>query len=342
MTICNELYEIASAYYGLQIKDPIYYALAKLVEDPKFELLQDMFNDDPDDFDKYLDYYFANNDTCQILANFSRMIYILNGRKAFYGPNELPLPGVELGDDNILYWVSVLGNELMHCGNKLGAGYNRFGIQWEGDGLISGSRIRAALFHILDILSKSNNRIYEEPSITVKTPFSFFGKEFDEFIIAGTPQGIGYLNPSDNLYYVDLVIKDIFSNTGVETRLPVQLGDSKLYDNNAVHYALPSGTSFGHSFYQISVMEGQTVKNATIDISFNSIRDTVTANPDDYDYELYNNNTLARTLLYKGNDELLAVPDKFEGAPTRKLGPLTYYGKKIKKIYVIDGITVIE
>ena len=342
MTICNELYKIASAYYGLQIKDPIYYALAKLVEDPKFELLQDMFNDDPDDFDKYLDYYFANNDTCQILANFARMIYILNGRKAFYGPNEPTIPGVELTDDNVLYWISMFGNELMHSGNKSSSQFNAYGIAWTGDGLINGSKIRAAMYYILEILSKSNNEVYEEPTIVAKAPFCFFGKDFEEFLITGTADGIGYLNPDDNEYYIDFVVKDIFSYDTTETRIPILLGNQKLYDVATIRFTVPSGTTFSHSFYQISIMEKDKDTEATIEFSYNALRDTTSANPEDYDYELYDNNTRARTLLYKGNDEALAVPDKFEGAPTRKLGPFTYYAKKIKKIYVIDGITTIE
>ena len=346
MTICNELYEIASAYYGLQIKDPIYYALAKLVEDPKFELLQDMFNDDPDDFDKYLDYYFANNDTCQILANFMRMIWILNGRKAFYGPNEpvTPAPYVNvIGKDTLMYWVSMLGEELMHCGNKQGAGYNRFGIQWTGDGLINGSKIRAAMYYILEILSKSNNEVYEEPTIIANSPFCFFGKDIESVRIYGTEDGIGYLNPDDNHYYIDVTVKDVFGQDGIDkVNESINVGPAKLGLGYFVDLDIPVGTSFSHSLYEVKVTEKDKAINPEIMLSYNALRDITSANPEDYDYELYNNNTLARTLLYKGNDEALAVPDRFDGAPTRKLGPYTYAGKKIKKIYVVDGITTIE
>ena len=342
MNIYRELSEIASAKYGLGLKDPIYYALAKLVEDPKFGLLHDMFNDDPADFDNYLDYYYSNETTCAILANFARMIYILNGRKAFYGPNEPPTPGVELTKDNVLYWVSMLGNELMHSGNRQSSQYNAYGIAWTGDGLINGSKIRAAMYYILEILSKSNNEVYEEPTIVAKAPFCFFGKDFEEFLITGTADGIGYLNTDDNQYYIDFVAKDIFNYDVTETRIPILLGNQKLYDSSTVRFTVPSGTTFSHSFYQIAIMEKDKDTDALIQFSYNALRDITSAKPEDYDYELYNNNTLARTLLYKGNDEALAVPDRFEGAPTRKLGPLTYYGKKIKKIYVVDGITVIE
>lgn len=343
MTICNELYEIASAYYGLQLKDPIYYALAKLVEDPKFGLLQDMFNDDPADFDTNLDYYFYNKNTCALLTNFSKMIYILNGRKAFYGPNEPESIIDEPDEDTVIYWISVLGNELMHSGNKMNAGIGRYGITWEGDGQINGSRIRAAIFHILDILSRSNNVCYTEPTIMVESPFCFFGKDFDRVVLTGKKgTDMGYLNPEDNKYYIDVVIKDIFSENSNETRITKLIGDHKLEYGSILTCNFPSGTSFGHSFYQISVMEKDKEVNSKMTLIYNALRDTVSANPDDYEYELYNNNTLARTLLYKGSDEVLAVPEKFEGAPTRKLGPFTYAGMKIKKIYVVDGIKVIE
>lgn len=346
MNIYRELSEIASAKYGLGLKDPIYYALAKLVEDPKFGLLHDMFNDDPADFDNYLDYYFSNETTCAVIANFMRMIWILNGRKAFYGPNEpvTPAPYVNvIGKDTLMYWVSMLGEELMRCGNANFSAFNAYGIIWTGDGLINGSKIRAAMYYILEILSKSNNEVYEEPTIIANSPFCFFGRDIESVRIYGTEDGIGYLNPDDNHYYIDVTVKDVFSQDGIDkVNESINVGSTKLGLGYFVDLEIPVGISFSHSLYEVKVMEGDKAINPEILLSYNALRDTTSANPEDYDYELYNNNTLARTLLYKGNDEALAVPDKFEGAPTRKLGPLTYYGKKIKKIYVIDGITTIE
>lgn len=341
MNIYRELSEIASAKYGLGLKDAIYYALAKLVEYPKFELLHDMFNDDAGDYDNYLDYLFSNNETCEVLANFMRMIYILNGRKAFYAktaPTELV---VEPGKDTILYWVNMLGEELMHSGNGKYTSFNAYGIVWEGDGQINGAKIRAAMYYILELLSK-DLVTYETPAIRVSSPFCFFGRDFERVIISGTEDGIGYLNTSDNKYYIDVVIKDVFGLSQEEARESILIGDTKLYDSQELLYEIPEGTYSSSSLYEISIMEKDKSVVTEIEISYNALRETTSANPEDYDYELYNNNTLARTLLYKGNDEALAVPDRFDGAPTRKLGPFTYAGKKIKKIYVIDGITTIE
>ena len=303
--------------------------------------IQSLVNDDTGDYDKYLDYLFSNNETCEVLANFMRMIYILNGRKAFYAktaPTELV---VEPGKDTILYWVNMLGEELMHSGNGKYTSFNAYGIVWEGDGQINGSKIRAAMYYILELLSK-DLVTYENPAIRVSSPFCFFGRDFERVIISGTEDGIGYLNTFDNKYYIDVVIKDVFGLSQEEARESILIGDSKLYDSQELLYEIPEGTYSSSSLYEISIMEKDKSVVTEIELNYNALRETTSANPEDYDYELYDNNTLARTLLYKGNDEALAVPERFDGAPTRKLGPFTYYAKKIKKIYVIDGITTIE
>lgn len=342
MNIYRELSGIASAKYGLGLKDPIYYALAKLVEYSKFELLHDRFNDDVGDYDKYLDYLFYNNETCAILANFMRMIYILNGRKAFYAktaPTELV---VEPGEDTILYWVNILGEELMHSGNGRSSSYNAYGIVWEGDGQINGSKIRAAMYYILELLSK-DLVTYETPAIRVSSPFCFFGRDIEKIIISGTEDGIGYLNTSDNKYYIDVVIKDVFGLLQEEARESILIGDSKLYDSQELLYELPEGTYSSSSLYEVSIMEKDKSVVTEIELYFTSLRDTIYESGDnDYVYSTDNVTETSTSLSYIGNKKRLITPTTLGTMPLKTIGATTFGHSDVTTVVIQEGVTTIE
>lgn len=344
ISIFDELYKIASAGYGLAMKDPALYAFDKLGTDPKFEFLKQGNIDDEEEFNSRLGYYFKNTTTCGVLTNVMKLTEILNGRKAFYG-TELPSGSYfEPDKDSILYWVNMLARELINSGNGLGAG-NLFGILHQGDGDINGTKIRASIYYILEILSKSNLASYEKPAISVTTPFCFLGRDIESIDIYGTEEGLGYLNTEDNKYYVDVVLKDYFSQTDDETVITVYVGESKLMDGNAVRYTIPSSMKFHYGLYEIKIKELIIEKNITIGIKYNATREDHTTTPDDYIYEAYGDGNLnIRTLYYKGDKTALIMPQHFNTPEDtlKEIGSTTFSFTDVENVSVPEGVTKIE
>lgn len=278
ISIFDELYKIASAGYGLGMKDPVLYAFDKLGTDPKFEFLKQGNIDDEEEFKSRLGYYFKNTTTCGVLTNVMKLTEILNGRKAFYG-TELPSGSYFEPDKNsILYWVNMLAREVINSGNGLGTN-NLFGILYNGNGDTNGTKIRASIYYILEILSKSNLVSYEKPAISVTTPFCFLGRDIESIDIYGTEEGLGYLNTEDNKYYVDVYLKDYFSQIDDETVIPVYVGETKLMDGNAVRYTIPSTYKFHYGLYEIKIKELIIEKNITIGIKYNATREVPSPYP---------------------------------------------------------------
>lgn len=344
ISIFDELYKIASAGYGLDMKDPVLYAFDKLGTDPKFEFLKLGIIDDEEEFKSRLGYYFKNTTTCGVLTNVIKLTEILNGRKAFYG-TELPSGSYFEPDKNsILYWVNMLAREVINSGNGLGTN-NLFGILHDGNGDTNGTKIRASIYYILEILSKSNLVSYENPAISVTTPFCFLGRDIESIDIYGTKEGLGYLNTTDNRYYVDVHIKDYFYREDIETVIPVYVGETKLMDGNAVRYTIPSSMKFHYGLYEIKIKELIIEKNITIGIKYTATREDPTTTPEDYIYEAYGDGNLnIRTLSYLGDKTVLAMPQHFNTPEDtlKEIGNTTFSFTDVENVSIPEGVTKIE
>lgn len=344
ISIFDELYKIASAGYGLDMKDPVLYAFDKLGTDPKFEFLKLGNIDDEEEFKSRLGYYFKNTSTCGVLTNVMKLTEILNGRKAFYG-TELPSGSYfEPDKDSILYWVNMLAREVINSGNGLGTN-NLYGILHIGNGDTNGTKIRASIYYILEILSKSNLVSYGNPAISVTTPFCFLGRDIESIDIYGTKEGLGYLNTTDNKYYVDVHIKDYFSQTDDETVIPVYVGETKLMDGNPVRYTIPSSMKFHYGLYEIKVKELIIEKNISIGIKYTATRDDPTTTPEDYIYESYGDGNLnIRTLSYLGDKTVIAMPQHFNTPEDtlKEIGDTTFSFTDVEDVSIPEGVTKIE
>ena len=158
MNILPELGEIAAAKYGLQMKDPMFRALDKLIQDPKFALIKNVLYDDVADFNTRMNYLFTTDKTGETLRMFLDAIGILNGRMGFYSRVENPEP-----KQNICYWINMLIEEIANAANN--------SINWTlpfyGSGIVNGQRFRAAIYYILDILGAQN--AYYAETVSYKT-----------------------------------------------------------------------------------------------------------------------------------------------------------------------------
>ena len=144
MDILSDLSAIAAAKYGLQLKDPIFRAFDKLVQDPRFELHNTYIEDDYGEFNSKLIDFYDVNQTTKTLRDILDMVCILNGH--FAKPTSRP---VYEPKETIYYWIEMLTKELVNSGT----GNDFDGIPEKGSGIVNGIKIRASIYHILDILN---------------------------------------------------------------------------------------------------------------------------------------------------------------------------------------------
>lgn len=245
MEIHNELNQIASADYGLQLKDPIFAAYSKLVSDPKFELVQNILVDDYADFEEALRKFNKNNALNKTIRNFLDLLVILNGRKGFIAKWGSAHPQ---GDNtyNIAYWIDMLGKELINSGT----GVYTDGVDERGSGVVNGSRMRAAMYHILDILQYKYSEFREYQIITFDSPCCIIGRDMYDIGITATTEDIGYLNPDDNKYYVDVKVKNLWRFKDEQT-ITIEIGDKPLHTGSFVHKECSLYMPF--SLYTVSI-----------------------------------------------------------------------------------------
>ena len=254
MDILPELSAIAAAKYGLHMKDPIYRAFDKLVQDSRFELIKNPGVDDYAEFDNAMKTYANRNTTCTTIRYILILIQILNGRKGYYTKKTTtPLEP----RDTIFYWIDMLLKEFMNSGN----GYS-YDNHTRGSGVVNGIKLRAAIYYIFDILN-CPSALYADTvtSGVMPSPYFFMGRDITQIVIHGTASGVGTLNTTDNKYYVDVEIFDILKD--VTTTLNICLGDSALGEGDTYTITSPSYTNNGDSFYRI------TVKDFNCDIETN-------------------------------------------------------------------------
>ena len=247
MNIIGELSEIAAAKYGLQLKDPIFKAFDKLVTDPKFELIKDLVDDDFADFDNALISYQTNNTTTKTLRNILNLIYILNGRKGYQAKRMVghTIPEKE----HMAYWIDMLGKELLNSSND----NQNDGVAVRGSGVVNGVKMRAAIYHILDILQYDGSIYNDSWVVTLASPCCVFGRGVYRITINGTASGVGYLNPEDDKYYVDVTLRDMFMVYGVNETYTIEIGDEPLGEGDTVTFDIPNGQNLAYSLYLLTV-----------------------------------------------------------------------------------------
>ena len=168
MNVLPELGRIAAAQYGLQLKDPVFAAFDKLEQDSKFNLIKTEDVDDYAAFDAVMTRYFSDITTTNILRDFLELYSIINGRMGFYAKQENPQT-----EDNICYWVDMLIRELINSAN----GDSTYSLPTVGNGIVNGTKCRAAMYHILDIL-QSNSAVYgEEVTFSGSEPLYIYGRD---------------------------------------------------------------------------------------------------------------------------------------------------------------------
>lgn len=254
MNILPELSAIAAAKYGLHMKDPIYRAFDKLVQDSRFELIKNPGVDDYAEFNDKLKIYANRNTTCTTIRYILNLIQILNGRKGYYTKKTTtPLEP----RDTIFYWIDMLLKEFMNSGN----GYS-YDNHTRGSGVVNGIKMRAAIYYILDILN-CENALYADTvtSGVMPSPYFFMGRDITQIVIHGTATGVGTLDTTDGKYYVDVEIYDILKD--VTTTLNICLGDSALGEGETHTITSPTYSNYGDSFYRV------TVKDFNCDIETN-------------------------------------------------------------------------
>lgn len=245
MEIHKELNQIASADYGLQLKDPIFAAYSKLITDPKFELVQNILVDDYAEFEETLRKFNINNALNKTIRNFLDLLVILNGRKGFIAKTGSAHPQ---GDAtyNIAYWIDMLGKELINSGT----GVYTDGVDERGSGVVNGSRMRAAMYHILDILQYKYSEFRDYQIVTFESPCCIIGRDMYDIGITATSEDIGYLNPDDNKYYVDVKVKNLWRFKDEQT-ITIEIGDEPLHKGSFIHKECSPSMPF--SLYSISI-----------------------------------------------------------------------------------------
>lgn len=347
MRIDDELYRIAAAKYGLDLKDPIFAAFDKLLTDPKFELLDDVLNDDYTDINNSLSSYYTDKTTTKTLKNILMIIMSLNCRKGYYAKH---MNGHMVYDKyNMAFYVNMLANEL--CNSSSGSEEN--GIHEKGSGIINGSKIRSAIYYILDILSFDNSVTNDQPVITLTTPCCVIGREIDTVMIYGTAEGFGTFmvleeyptldHPGKSIsgYGFELVMTNLF--TGEVIKKPIIFGDKKLYrgESAACAYEMYTPIPVPFGLYRVTI-DADGIVSTDVTLKYIPFKERYTTSEDDFAYELYLQNTAARTLFYKGDNTKVMIPETFENVATRSIGAFTFTGSNVTNVAIPDGVTSIE
>lgn len=347
MRIDSELYQIAAAKYGLQLKDPIFAAFDKLIKDPKFELSSNVIENDYELYDEIMKDFYTDNKTTKTLKNILLLITTLNGRKGFYAKH---MNGHgEYDKYNVGFYINMLGLEL--CNSSSGSEEN--GIAERGDGVVNGSKIRSAIYYLLDILNYKDSVTNDQPVITLSSPCCIVGRDIDTVEIYGTKEGFGIMmtleefptldHPGKSIsgYGFDLVLTDIF--TGEVIKKPIIFGNKKLYEGESAlcGYEMYTPIPVPFSCYRVTI-ETDDYVSTDVTLKYIPIKEKFIPSEDDFAYELYLQNTSARTLFYKGDSAKVMIPETFENVSTRSIGAFTFTGLNVTNVAIPDGVTEIE
>ena len=272
MNILPELGRIAAAQYGLQLKDPVFAAFDKLEQDSKFNLIKTEDVDDYAAFDAVMTRYYSDITTTNILRDFLELYSIINGRMGFYAKQENPQT-----EDNICYWVDMLIRELMNSAN----GDSTYSLPTVGNGIVNGTKCRAAMYHILDIL-QSNSAVYgEEVTFSGSEPLYIYGRDLATVTVYGNEDGVGELivdpmSPSTFKIKIKIKVTDILDNSVAPRTITTIFTRNKLYEGDSVSITFPRSIFSSYTVYKVEVLDFAT----DIDVIFNPTK------PANIDYEV--------------------------------------------------------
>lgn len=332
MNILPELGEIAAAKYGLQMKDPMFRALDKLIQDPKFELLKSNLYDDYADFDREMQYLFQDEETGETLRDFLDTVGILNGRKGFYASTEDPEP-----EENICYWINRLIEELVNSAN----GNRQITLPVIGNGKLNGQKFRAAIYHILDILGAPNAVCGDTVSFKTNTSTYFYGRSLSTIKIYGNADGVGeQVTPGTGYYYVGFKLYNMLSMTwNSDYQLIIlPIGNEPLYEGDEYTVTIPDNVDTSYSIYKLELQHFTTV----IEPTFKLTRETI-YEAKDSDFIYMSDATSSTSLLYlNSNKPRLLMPTTLGGQPLKKIGPTTFDYSNVSTVVIPEGVETIE
>ena len=334
MNILPELGEIAAAKYGLQMKDPMFRALDKLIQDPKFALLKNVLYNDVTDFNTRMNYLFTTDKTGVTLRMFLDAIGILNGRMGFYSRVENPET-----EQNICYWINMLIEELANAANN--------SVYWtlpfNGSGIVNGQRFRAAIYYILDILGAPNAYYAKTVSYKTNTRCYFQGKELSSIKVYGNADGVGeQVTPGTGFYYVGFKLYDM-NSLSWETNyqlIILPIGNDPLYEGDEVTLNFPDSVYCPFSIYKLELQHFTT----DIEPTFKLTRDDIyEATDEDFLYTIDASELSSTSLSYLNTTKKnLLVPDTLGEKPLKTIGNTTFGYSDVKTVIIPEGITSIE
>lgn len=332
MNILPELGEIAAAKYGLQMKDPMFRALDKLSQDPKFELIKNIIDDDFADFDSNMYDLFNDNQTVRVLRDFLDIIGVLNGRKGFYSRVENPEP-----EQNICYWINMLIEEIAN-----GANNDKFtSLPLIGSGIINGQRFRAAIYYILDILGCQNAQYAETVTCKFNTSCYIYGRELSAITIYGNASGVGeQVTPGTGFYNVGFKLYDMLDNSWDDNyQLFIQpIGDEPLYEGDSYTITVPNTVdSSKHSIYKLELQHFITDIEPTFKLTRAPLYEAT-----DTDFRYTTDETSSTSLSYLNNKTKLAIPTTLGEQPLKTIGNTTFAYSDVTTIVVPEGVETIE
>lgn len=341
MNIYNELYQIAAAKYGLQLKDPIFAAFDKLSREERFELKNDFLNNDEELLNEALTKYFNDNTTTKTLKNFIDAFMTLNSRKGYYAKHGNGHG--EYDESNVAKWIDMLGRELI----KSSSGKAENEIHDRGNGIVSGSRIRAAIYYLLEILNYNASVTNTNPNARYTTSCCVLGQDINLVEVEGTEEGLGvYISSSEQSgYRFYIVLTNLF--TGRMIILPVWLGENKLYKGEFKNVAvLPwDAQDIPYSLYKVSIKEdivhGEEIET-NVQLTYNAIKEALLPKPEDFTYTTHYSGTAATISSYNGSDTKVMIPDTFGVAYLDIIASGCFTGTSVKNVYIPDGVTEIE
>ena len=336
MNILPELGEIAAAKYGLQMKDPMFRALDKLSQDPKFELIKNVIDDDFADLDGKMYDIFNDNQTVRVLRDFLDVIGVLNGRKGFYSRVENPEP-----EQNICYWINMLIEEIAN-----GADNNVYtSLPLIGSGIINGQRFRAAIYYILDILGYQNAQYAETVTCKFNTSCYIYGRDLSAITIYGNASGVGTGTLAKTVTFrIYNMLEDDWYNDYQE--FTEYIGIHPLYEGDSATITIPDdiltpgppNILYGPcGIYKLELQHFTTDIEPTFKLTREPLYEA-----GDTDFRFMSDETSSTSLSYLNKKNRLLVPTTLGDLPHETIGNTTFSYSDVNTVVIPEGVETIE
>lgn len=332
MNILPELGEIAAAKYGLQMKDPMFRALDKLSQDPKFELIKNVIDDDFADLDRQIQYLFQDDRTGSTLREFLDAACILNGRKGFYSRVENPET-----EQNICYWINMLIEEIANAADNSPLTT----LPFIGSGIVNGQRFRAAIYYILDILGCQNAQYAETVTCKFNTSCYIYGRDLSAITIYGNASGVGeQVTPGTGFYNVGFKLYDMLNNDWADNyQLFIQpIGDEPLYEGDSYTITVPNTVDTStRSIYKLELQHFTTDIEPTFKLTRAPLYEA-----GDSDFRYMTDETSSTSLSYLNKKKRLLVPTTLGNLPHETIGNTTFSYSDVNTVVIPEGVETIE